>query len=155
MSVAALGKQLASSLHQQYLKPRGFRKVGATFIRERTGYFEMYSIQGSSWNSGGEPWEFYLNVGVQLVGVPMHDGTPATRTSRHAEGRSSSILPDTPQRLEVAGSSVALASAQVADIIERCSHILPELLAPVRARAQAGFWSALPVPGSWNQHGAT
>lgn len=140
MSVSALGKQLGTCLHQEFLRKSGFRKSGATLYRDCEGYRELYTIQGSSWNSGEEPWEFYLNVGVQLPGVEFAGSKPPTLSSRHAEGRSASC--------------VEVVVTELAALIADCSAALPMLLPPVRARAAAGLWSPLPVPTTWDQSDA-
>ncbi len=153
MSVAALGREFASDLHRRLLKPAGFRKNGATFFRHRQSYIEMYNIQGSSWNSGVEPWLFYLNVGVQLEGVPIPGGSTAMLAT-HADGRNNSILPDTPSSFDLYAPSMPALSQQIFEIIERCSETLPTLLGPVLSRAQAGYRSPLPVPSTWEHHAA-
>jgi len=86
MSVRKLvGDQLCADLMRDisriYL---GFRKRGRTFIRERDGYSEGISIQGSSWNSGGELWHFYVNVAITLSDVPLNIDQ---KCRYHADGR--------------------------------------------------------------------
>ena len=99
MSARQLGDTLASQLYASTLKPLGFRKLRRTLYRERPGYIESFEIHGSSWNSGEEPWTFYLNVRVQFSGVAPLPGSSRARTY-HADGRIERIVPAAPSKFE-------------------------------------------------------
>jgi hypothetical protein len=60
------GDKFAREFFASRLKRLNFRKASHTFSREQPGYTELYEIQGSSWNSDGEPWRFYVNVRVRF-----------------------------------------------------------------------------------------
>lgn len=150
MSVAHLGSRLTAELHQKYLKARGFRKHGATFVREKENYLELYNVQGSPWNSGTEPWQFYLNVGARFADLAPIQGAKLTPAYAHAEGRSDSILPGTPPTFELTERSISEVAAQLEQIISAVSEALPSIIPAARTRAALGFYSPLPVPKSWS-----
>jgi hypothetical protein len=153
VSVASLGHAFASDLHRGSMKPRGFRKSGHTFSRTLPGFVEMLQIQGSTWNSGQEPWHFYLNVMVRFpnVNVPWATGTSAA----HADGRLESIVPNAPAAFDLTQSNYQELLTLVAHLSEVASSVLPELLPPAHERALRGLYSPLPVPTSWLAGAAT
>lgn len=55
-----------TELQKTHLKGLGYKKERRTFSRELPEYIERIQFQGSQWNSPGEPWRFYINVGVQF-----------------------------------------------------------------------------------------
>jgi hypothetical protein len=146
MSVRTLGDQLCADLHTRYLRNLGFRKHGRTFIRERDGYSEGISIQGSSWNSGGEPWEFYVNVAITLSDVPLNFG-PKCRY--HAVGRLGRLVEGAPPAFDLSRGNVATVADQLAEYISRACDAIPRTLDAVRVRAKRGLYSPLPVPATW------
>ena len=77
MNKDELAKSVAPSL-----KVRGFRKKGRTWWRETPELFQLFNIQGSSWDKN----EWYLNVGIFLK--PL-DGrtTPPAETGCHIRDR--------------------------------------------------------------------
>lgn len=147
MSVRTLGKTLASELHRAALKPRGFKKSGNTFTLERDDYVEMLQIQGSNWNSGAEPWTFYVNVLVRFKNLA--NSYASTGYEYDADGRIDKIVPDAPPRFEVTEQNLAELAMVLAGLSAQASLLLPELLGPVRERASRGFYSPIPVPASW------
>ena len=151
MTVAFLGNQVASELHRKFLKPQGFRKYGATFVREREGFIETYNIQGSPWNSGAEPWEFYVNVGVRFPDIAPLRGVKLTPTYVHASGRSNSILPGTPLSFKVTEDSVSQVAESLWRIIVQMSENLPSIIQVAYRRARSGYYSFLPVPDTWEK----
>lgn len=155
MSTNLLGTRVTSELHAAFLKPHGFRKVGATFSRDRANYVELYNIQGSPWNFRDRPWEFYLNVGVRFPGIALVGNAKVTPTSEHAGGRSNSIVAGSPPSFEVIESTVEVVTPVLWGIIDAASAALPGLLGPVLLRAQSGLWSPLPLPSTWATNAAT
>lgn len=155
MPVRNLGSDLASELHRSHLKSLGFRKERSTFARERADHVEVFDIQGSQWNSGGEPWRFYLNVGVHFPDVPLDVDSRGIWRGVHALGRIEAIVPGAPESFEVDSSSVQGVARKLADLIVAASERLPALLERPRSRAQKGLASPLPVPDTWNDGDAT
>ena len=144
-----LGVKFTSHLHATHLKPAGFRKIGATSVRPRTGYMEMYNIQGSDWNSAGNPWKFYLNVLVRLDDLGPLQGHRATPTYYHANARSNRIIEKSPADFSLTDRSMEAVAAGVAEIIFEITELISDMLPPVRERALTGLYSPLPVPASW------
>ena len=155
MTARALGAALATELHRSHLRPAGFRKKGATFSRPRQGYIELFNIQGSDWNSGEEPWRFYLNARVCFSDLGPLNGGKLTAQYFHAEGRSNRLLPGTPPHFDVSQQTVEQVARELATLILRMSEALPALLKPVRSRALAGLYSPLPLPDTWQDGPAT
>jgi hypothetical protein len=84
-----------SELHAEHLKPLGFRKTGHTISRAMQGYHERFNFQGSSWNSSGVKWRFYLNCGVEFTDLPSErqwSYFPHT----HWAGRAEQLVPTAP-----------------------------------------------------------
>lgn len=151
MSVRELGKAFASELHRAALKERGFRKSGNTFSIERNDYVEMLQIQGSSWNSGEEPWVFYINLAVCFKGIA--NSASARGIKYDADARIRSIVPDAPHQFELTAVELANMVASVAALSEEASRRLPPLLEPARARAARGLYTPLPLPDTWSEKG--
>jgi hypothetical protein len=124
------------------MKARGFKKCGRTFSCERTGYIEMLGIQGSSWNSGDEPWIFYVNVDVRFTDLPLESA--AAGAKYHASGRLERIVGAAPPQYELTRDNLSQTVALVARLAEASSDRLPELLPVVRDRACRGFYSCIP-----------
>lgn len=57
-------KAMGTSLHEQHLKPRNFRKSGTTWIRVRE-WTQVINIQLSRWNSAEEA-QFTVNLGISI-----------------------------------------------------------------------------------------
>lgn len=151
MSVRELGKAFASELHRAALKERGFRKSGNTFTIERNDYVEMLQIQGSSWNSGDEPWVFYVNLAVRFKGIP--NSASSRGVSYDADARIGRIVSDAPDQFELTAVGLANLVASVAAFSEEASRRLPPLLEPARARAARGQCTPLPLPDTWSEKG--
>jgi len=147
MTVRALGTRFASSLHAERFKRLGFKKTGSTCSRARDGYVESINIQGSDWNSGDEPWLFYVNIRVQCLGLP---DLPNAQRRYHADGRLSSIVAESPGRFELTSSNLGELVTEVGGLCEAACEALPALLAPIRARAERGLYSFIPLPDTWS-----
>ena len=154
MTVRSLGKDLANRIHAGWLNAHGFKKSGATFSRERVGYIERYQIDGSRWNSGEEPWEFDVNVGVQFEGIPLREAK-GLWAKAHAIGGLSRIIDEAPVSFSVAASTLEAVSEAVALQILKASEQLPYIVGPAKDRAVAGLLSPLPVPSTWSSGVAT
>jgi hypothetical protein len=92
-------ESLLSELHAELLKPLGFRKTGHTISRGMQGYDERFNFQGSSWNSSGLRWRFYLNCGIEFTDLP-----PERQWSyfphTHWAGRAGQLVPTAPSEWE-------------------------------------------------------
>jgi hypothetical protein len=149
MSVKKLGDELCSLLHRTQLKSNGFKKNGRTYFRDQGEYVEHFNIQGSSWNSGEEPWHFYINVMVALKDIqPKVDGS---QFKYHGDGRLESIILTAPGAYDLTRANLEATSVEIAAQILAASEAIPQLLGPVRARATRGLLSPLPVPATWEQ----
>ncbi|MDR7376068.1 hypothetical protein J2X19_000726 [Rhodoferax ferrireducens] len=147
MTVHALGKALASDLHRVALKGRGFKKSGNTFSREHEDYVEMLQIRGSDWNSGAEPWMFYVNVSVRFTNLTNSFASQGSKYD--ADGRIDRIVLEAPGRFELTRQNLNEVTSMLASLSEKASHLLPGLLVPVRERASHGLYSPIPVPATW------
>lgn len=152
MSVRELGTKVATHVNL-LLKPLGFKRNKAIFLRETEAYSERYAISGSRWNSGEEPWKFSLDVGVFFVDIPPRDGAKGLWRYSHAIGGTDQILKHSPPDFSVTQSNVEEISRQVADIILKTSATLPSIVGPAYQRALHGFASPLPVPETWGTYG--
>jgi hypothetical protein len=149
MSVKKLGDELCSLLHRTQLKSNGFKKNGRTYFRDRGDFVEHFNIQGSSWNSGEEPWHFYVNVMVALKDIVLtFDGAPS---KYHASGRLEFIISTAPGVYDLTRSNLEAIAVEIAADILAASEAIPRFLRPVRARAARGYCSPLPVPETWAQ----
>lgn len=63
MSVRELGKQVVVQVWGT-LKTEGFTRKGAIFFRDSSELGERYAVVGNRWNSGSEPYELSVSVGV-------------------------------------------------------------------------------------------
>ena len=145
MSVRKLGDQLCADLYARHLKNLGFRKGGRTFVRERVGYREDISIQGSSWNSGAEPWQFCVNVAITLSDVPVNI---EQKYRHHAVGRLGRLVEEAPPAFNVLAGNPAIVADQLAEYISRACDAIPGTLDAIRVRAKRGLFSPLPVPAT-------
>jgi hypothetical protein len=146
MSVRTLGDQLRADLYTRHLKNLGFMKRGKTFVRERIGYSEGISIQGSSWNSGEEPWHFYVNVAITLSDVPLN---VEQKCRYHADGRLERLVNGAPPAFDLSAGNVATVADRLAEYISRACDAIPSTLDAVRVRAKRGLISPLPIPTTW------
>ena len=153
MSVRALDSAVVSNL-SALLKPQGFGREGATFSRERAHFVERFAVNGSRWNSGQEPWEFTVEIGVFFPELaPLPNAKGLWRRS-HAVGSTASVLKGSAAKYEVSSSTVEAVSAQVGEVILASSLLLPSLVEPARKRAANGLASFLPLPSTWSESGA-
>ncbi|MFM9960568.1 MAG: DUF4304 domain-containing protein [Planctomycetaceae bacterium] len=120
-------KVFFSSLHREYLKPRGYQKVRFTFWRDMDGYIERIQFQGSSWNASTGSWRFYINFGVSFPDIPPgvpNRGFPGT----HCQARIEHLTTNSPSEFDLPENCdaefaqkiieyVAVASSRVAEQI--------------------------------------
>ena len=148
MTARKLGDEFARHLHVSILKKLGFRKSRHWFWRERTGYVELFEIQGSSWNSGEGPWRFYVNVYVRFADIGPLSGV-VSANPYHANGRIERIVSSAPAKFEVSSINLAQVARDLGGIIVLASEALPNLLPAAREYATRGLLSPLPVPAGW------
>lgn len=147
MSVRKLGDEFCSLLHRTQLKAKGFKKNGRIYLRDQGAYVEYFGIQGSSWNSGEEPWQFYINVMIKFKNTALAIG--GAEYKYHAEGRLESIHSQAPYAYDLHASNRDALTLPVAAYILAASDAIPPLLEPVKSRVARGLYSVLPVPDSW------
>ena len=147
MSVKVLGDSFTSELHRIAMKPRGFKKAGRIFTYERDDYIEQLQIQGSHWNSGDEPWMFYINIRVRFKGLPNSFASKGTHYD--ADGRLEGLIPEAPPRFDLTAATLNRTVAEVAQFAAEASLRLPDVLPPIRKRASRGLFSPLPLPDTW------
>jgi len=152
MSVLKLGDQFCSFLHVRHMKALGFKKRGRSYCRDRDGYTECISIQGSSWNSGEEPWHFYVNVSVTLDDIPFK---PDSGLKYHADGRLERLVLTAPSAYDLMSNNFEQLADELAGYIKHACEAIPMALGKIRARAKEGFYSPLPVPESWENEQKT
>lgn len=146
MSVPKLGDQFCSYLHVRHMKALGFKKRGRSYCRDREGYTECVSIQGSSWNSGEEPWHFYVNISVAFVDVPFK---PDSGLKYHADGRLERLALTAPPAYDLMANNFEQLADELVVNIKHACEVIPKALSAIRTRALEGFYSPLPVPESW------
>jgi hypothetical protein len=122
-----------SELHRNHLKQLGFKKVRHTFSRDAGDYWERINFQGSAWNNSNEPWDFYINVGVEFKDLPERKYwalLPHTHWSR----RIGEIVKDAPGGYEIAPNKneVELAT-QIVIHIQKASATISLNIADIRS----------------------
>lgn len=146
MTVRDLGTKFAAQLHSECFKAAGFTKRGATFSRAQSSHVELINIQGSSWNSGEEPWIFYINIRVHFPELPARTNA---NVAYHAEGRLNRIVSGAPPQFELTRSNFGDLVAEIGSLSQAACAALPHHLALLRARASRGLFSPIPVPDGW------
>jgi hypothetical protein len=119
-------------LHEQYLKPRGYRKTGHNFHRVADGYTERIQFQGSAWNSTNGPWRFYANIGVEFQGlrVPTNRGFPRT----HCWTRLKGIVARAPDYFDFQPSGAEPLACRLAKLLESASDTIARKQSRWRAK---------------------
>lgn len=118
-------KEFFSSLHSAYLKPSGYSKERFTFSRDVGAYIERIQFRGSAWNSAGEPWRCYINVGLQFKDIPPR--SPDRDFPRtHAWGRIESIV-DAPPQFDISTESAAALAPEINALVVAASAALSKL----------------------------
>jgi hypothetical protein len=136
-----------SDLHRTALKQVGFKKEKHRFNREIEGRTEIIDFQGSNWNSKGEAWRFYINVGVGFNGIPTC-GKSLWRHA-HAVGRIGAIIPNAPTHFDLDEKSYPHLIKAIPVMLDEALDRFPEILPKAYERAQKGLLSLLPVPSTW------
>jgi len=122
-----------SELHRNHLKQLGFKKVRHTFSRDAGDYWERINFQGSAWNNSNEPWDFYINVGIEFKDLPERvywSLLPHTHWSR----RIRDIVENAQGSYEIAPNKNELELAeQIAAHIQKASEIIASDIANIRS----------------------
>ena len=121
-----VGDLLSSRVHSGYLKPLGFTKKRHNFYRTSERFMEHYEIQGSSWNSRDTPWTFYLNCGLRFADLE-NDSRPD-----NVWMRAERLVPDAPPQYDVTAENMFTLSADLAEVIRRCSEYFQNRHAALR-----------------------
>ena len=148
MSVRELGQAVVARVWV-HLKPLGFKRRSAMFLRDGPQLGERYAIHGSPWNSGSEPWDFSVSVGLFFPDLAPFPTAKGFWKYCHAVGDAVHITSECPERFQVSAGDVDLVSSQVIEAILSASDALPNLAPAVRERARQGLISPLPVPETW------
>lgn len=148
--LSAIGNALAGELNR-LLAPMGFKRRRGRFSCIRDGYTEHYQIQGSQWNSSGEPWRFYFEVAVQFDDVPVQPNSKGLWAHAHAIGRVGEIASSAPERFEITEETLSAMAAQLAGIVTEVTPLLAGELRALKARAERGLSSVIPLPDSWRE----
>ena len=109
---------------------------------------------GNRWNSGELPWLFYIDVGLELHGVPPKAGAKGLWRRCHAVGSMSALCAGLRQDFAAQPDMLEQAGKQVAEAIPILSRAVASQVQQVRIRALEGFLSPLPVPTSWGPSNA-
>ena len=152
MSVRQLGVELAGRVYA-LLSEDGFRKRGMSIWRERETIVETHKITGSRWNSGNEPWKFYLEVSMRIADLALPtklDGqalstTPLVRSWGHSAGRYNCVNPEGPLQFEVTSNSLDRVAHETATRIREVSSAFIQVEAFVRREASVGNYCPLRV----------
>ncbi len=131
------------------LEGAGFKRKGSSFTKTSDGWIEHYVIKGNRWNSGELPWLFYVDVGLEIIGMPKKAGAKDLWKHCHAVGSMSALCETLPRDFEASPDTVPLAGINTAEAIKRLSESLVGHIESVRARAAQGLLSPLPVPSTW------
>lgn len=121
--------------------------------RSVDSYVLHFQIEGSSWNSGATPWEFYVNVGVCLMDIPLNPKNKGLWAHAHAVGRLEGIVETAPPIFRVGLHDAGAVATELAALAVLAVDAIPPLIAPIRQRALDGLWSPLPVPDIWENPG--
>jgi hypothetical protein len=118
--MTTLGHAFVAELHNEHLKPLGFKKSRHTFIRSHNGYAEHYQIQGSAWNSPLTSWTCYLNCGISFEGLAAR--SPDKDFPRtHAWMRSELFVKDARPQYDVTVANKEITAKEIAHVIYLCS----------------------------------
>lgn len=124
-------KVFFSSLHREYLKPRGYKKVRFTFSRDMNGYIERIQFQGSSWNASTGPWRFYINFGIEFPDIPFdvpNLGFPGT----HCRARIEHIATTSPSEFDLPANCDAELAQKIVEYVDVASSRVAEQINFVR-----------------------
>ena len=101
---AELKGRLVAEIHRSLPAELGFKKSRHRLIRDQPDFVESVQIQGSAWNSAGEPWRFYVNIQVRFPRVPSRLEAHVA----HAECRLEALAPDMPPHFDLTPDSLQL-----------------------------------------------
>ena len=116
-----IGDRFVSRLHEVAMKPAGFKKNARTFSRLFPTYGEHYNIQGSAWNSAGEPWRFYINCAISFPDLPQK--SPGNGMWKfHANTRLGRIVPESQKEFDVSDENLEKLVKEIALDLFSCSN---------------------------------
>lgn len=114
-----------SELQKQYLKQLGYKKERRTFSRETPEYIERIQFQGSQWNSSGEPWRFYINVGVQFRDLPRRQ-PDRDFPNTHAHGRIETLVSMGGGYFDLTEQNIEGMLEKISTLVTKASSALPK-----------------------------
>ena len=136
---------LLGDLHALYFKPSGFKKQRQRFSRLADGVMQEIGFQSSQWNSVGQPITFYVNVCFSFADIPLRVGKAALSGT----GRLGGLAVGAPAEFHLAPASYAAIRAQLLHYLPIAITSLPDHYEDVRARAQKGYSTPIPLPDTW------
>ena len=135
-------------LHKNYFKRRGFKKTRNRFRRERDRVIELVDFQGSAFNSRGEPWNFYVNIGLGFVDLPLTTGVGLHREA-YGIGRIEQLVEAAPSKFSYHESARDDLLETLPSLIDSALEGLGSYEAEVYKRALNGHRSPIPIPNTW------
>ena len=138
-------QELLGDLHALYFKPQGFKKQRQRFTRCVDSVMQEVGFQSSQWNSVGQPLTFYVNVCCGFTDIPRRDGTAVLP----GMGRLGGLAAGAPAEFHLTPASYAAIRAQLLHYLPIAVSALPDHYEVVRARAQKGYSTPIPLPDTW------
>lgn len=126
-----------SALQKQHLKQRGYKKERRTFSRETPEYIERIQFQGSQWNSSGEPWRFYINVGIQFRDLPLRQ-PDRDFPNTHAHGRIETLVSTGGGFFELTEQNTEEMLKKISALATRASNALPKIALTAYQKCKEG-----------------
>ena len=136
---------LLSDLHALYFKPNGFKKQRQRFGRLAGSVMQEVGFQSSQWHSVGQHITFYVNVCFGFADIPPRDG----KAVLSGTGRLGGLATGAPAEFHLTPASYAAIRAQLLHYLPIAIGALPDHYEVVRARAQKGYSTPIPLPDTW------
>ena len=125
-------KAFFSLLHCGHLKPSGYRTLRHTFSRGMSDYTERVQFQGSSWNDADCASTFYINFGVEFVGIPAR--TPDRDfPETHRWTRIEHIIRDAPKQYDIPESDLPAFAVEIAACVASASEAAARHISRLRS----------------------
>jgi len=138
-------KEFFSRLHQDHLKPRGYKKVRQTFSRSIGDYTERIQFQGSAFNDASRPCRFYINFGVEFHDlrprIPCRD-FPET----HCWTRAEAIVRGASSQYDLPEENVVGFAEQISHQLSSASELVAHRIRDVRQTYATTKASRLTMP---------
>jgi Domain of unknown function (DUF4304) len=123
-------KDFFSALHQDYLKPSGYKKLRHTFSRDMGEYTEKIQFQGCSWNDSKSAWRFYINFGIEFHDLPPV--IPMDFSGTHCSARLDSIMANSPKHFHITETGSPKLAQELSVRLEQLSNYISERIGVIR-----------------------